>query len=281
MRSTSKVAKYVAIALGLILAIFIISVIVRTALGIFGAVGHFGKNTTSSAVTNKEFSQAFNGVTVLDLDYSAGYLEIEKGDVFKVEGYNLPDNFTAEQKNDTLKIKDSIKDPVKFLNALSDSQKPHLTITVPENIVFREVELDFGASDTSIDTLKADRLKVDMGVGRVEMKNITADNAKFNNGAGEVILSGMKLNDMDMECGVGKVSFEGSLTGKNKIDGGVGETTLDIEGSPSDFDIKGETGIGEFTVDGARFTEDRFRNSNAPNSLDIDSGVGSLRITFK
>ena len=37
MRSTNKVAKYVAIALGLILAIFIISVIVKTTLGIFGS----------------------------------------------------------------------------------------------------------------------------------------------------------------------------------------------------------------------------------------------------
>lgn len=42
MRSTSKVVKYVAIALGLILAIFIISVIVKTALSLFGAFGHFG-----------------------------------------------------------------------------------------------------------------------------------------------------------------------------------------------------------------------------------------------
>ena len=41
MRSTNKVAKYVAIALGLILAIFIISVIVKTTLGIFGAYGLF------------------------------------------------------------------------------------------------------------------------------------------------------------------------------------------------------------------------------------------------
>ena len=63
MRSTNKVAKYVAIALGLILAIFIISVIVKTTLGIFGAFGHFGKNAASSSVTNKEFSQEFNGVT--------------------------------------------------------------------------------------------------------------------------------------------------------------------------------------------------------------------------
>ncbi|WP_270655547.1 DUF4097 family beta strand repeat-containing protein [Eubacterium callanderi] len=281
MRSTNKVAKYVAIALGLILAIFIISVIVRTVLGIFGTFGHFGKNTASSTVTNKEFSQEYNGVTSLDLDYSAGYLEIQKGDVFKVEGYNLPNNFTAEQKNDTLKIKDSIKDPINFLNTLSDSQKPHLTVTIPEGTAFKEVDLDFGASDTRIDTLKTDRLKVDMGVGRVEMKSITADNAKFNNGAGEVVLSDMKINDMDMECGVGKVSFEGFLTGKNKIEGGVGETTLTINGKASDFDIKGEPGIGELTVDGSRYTEDRFRNSEAPNSLDISGGVGSLRITFE
>ena len=79
MRSTNKVVKYVALALGLILAIFIISVIVKTTLGIFGAFGHFGKNAASSSVTNKEFSQEFNGVTSLDLDYSAGYLEIQRG----------------------------------------------------------------------------------------------------------------------------------------------------------------------------------------------------------
>ena len=265
----------------MILAIFIISVIVKTTLGIFGAFGHFGKNAASSSVTNKEFSQEFNGVTSLDLDYSAGYLEIQKGDVFRIEGYNLPNNFTVEQKNDTLKIKDSIKDPINFLNTLSDSQKPHLTVTIPEGTAFKEVDLDFGASDTRIDTLKTGRLKVDMGVGRVEMKSITADNAKFNNGAGEVVLSDMKINDMDMECGVGKVSFEGSLTGKNKIEGGVGETTLAINGKASDFDIKGEPGIGELTVDGSRYTEDRFRNSGAPNSLDISGGVGSLRITFE
>lgn len=281
MRSTSKVVKYVAIALGLILAIFIISVIVKTALSLFGAFGHFGNNTAGSVVTNKEFSQEFNGVTTLDLDFSAGYLEIQKGDVFKVEGYNLPSNFTAEQKVDTLKIKDSIKDPVNFLNALSDSKKPHLTVTIPEGTAFKEVDLAFGASDTSIDTLKTSRLKVDMGVGRVEMSSIIADNAKFNNGAGEVILSDMRINDMDMECGVGKVSFEGSLTGKNKIDGGVGETTFAINGNAADFDIKGEPGLGELTVDGSRYTKDRFRNSGAPNSLEINGGVGSLRIAFE
>lgn len=285
MKNTNnKTIKYIAIGIGLLFAIFIFSIMARAAFSLVGALSNIGGRDHSYGQENQQyngsFSQEFSNVSKLDISFSAGTLEVAQGDRFKVEGYNLPESFNVNQSSDTLKIEDHIADPIKALNGFSDSQRPHLTLTLPKDAVFKHVDFELGAGDNKISDFKTDKLEMDLGAGRVELKNITADEASLDNGAGEVSLSDMSINDLDMDCGVGKITFKGSLTGDCSINGGVGTINFDIDGKISDYDISGNSGLGDFSINGKAFDDKGFRNSNAPNELNINGGVGSIHINF-
>jgi uncharacterized protein DUF2154 len=107
-------------------------------------------------------------------------------------------------------------------------------------------------------------------------------------GAGEahMDLSGLTVRDVDIEMGVGQLDLD--LRGAPKksydvrIQGGVGEATVRV---PSNVGVEAEArgGIGEVHAsglrqDGHRYYNDALADSKVVIHLDIEGGVGSIRL---
>ena len=117
-----------------------------------------------------------------------------------------------------------------------------LILTIPDNQEFDRVDISAGAGTVKIDTLSAEKLFLDLGAGEVNIEELTA---KYS----------------------------------AKINGGAGELNLTLLGSPEDYRITLDKGVGEATLDGKKMSED-IVYGDGETSIEIDGGVGAMKIEF-
>jgi predicted membrane protein len=109
-----------------------------------------------------------------------------------------------------------------------------------------------------------------------------------NLGAGEakLDLGSLSLRKIDVEMGVGEVRLDLRGTPKNdynvRIRGGVGDATVLL---PRDVGVYAEArgGIGDISApglrhDGERYYNDAYRKSPVTVRLDVQGGVGSIKL---
>lgn len=79
---------------------------------------------------------------------------------------------------------------------------------------------------------------------------------------------------------MGEFVFKGRLTGKNEVDSGVGAINIDLMDSKANYKFKVSKGLGNVSIDGQKIEMDRVYGTGE-NYLDIDGGVGEIRIDSK
>lgn len=195
-------------------------------------------------------------------------------------------------------------------------KKPEVTITIPENFEAGDIyynsgvgvskiaylngdkiEIDLGTGDTEIKNIKVkNEANISSGVGRVTINDLSCDILKLDSGVGEI--SGTKINanqsdvstgtgkiqfndsnmkDLSVDGGVGEFTYNGIISGDTEINGGVGSVTFNISGNYDDYFIKNSDGVGHSYLNGKKIG-DETGNRNAPNKIDIEGGVGEIKI---
>lgn len=285
MSSFQKVIKYGAITFAIILAIGIITSIVSVAIGAFSFVtGNVGFGMSKGNIERFNESHKFNNVKNLDIDISAGSLEILRGEEFLVVAKDVSKNFKMDLSNNgTLKIRERQRG-LSFLwfnfNVNNDITT-EIQVYIPENHMLDTTSIDAGAGKLMIEALNTEKLRISAGAGLIDGYNIIADNVSIDGGVGNINMENVTFNDMDLNCGVGRVFLEGVFEGDNKIDCGVGDLDMEIIGDVDDYDIRIDNGLGRVRLNGERISREYRKNNNRSDSLDIDGGVGSVDIVFK
>jgi hypothetical protein len=244
----------------------------------------WGKHHTfyaSDDLTTNSFE--FNNIDELNIDLKYGELSIVKsdGNSIKVEADNVLDGFACKEDDGELVIKDNIKGNLKI--GFNDDYHPVVTLYIPENTVFDDVDIDMGAGYVNSSDLSTDKLVIDLGAGEYEGSNIIAKDAKLSVGAGHLSINDFVTDTIDLDCGTGKMEIYGEIQGDAKIDCGIGNIVLSLTNSQSEYNYKIDCGIGNVTVGEQSFggiaTEKKI-NNNADNNMDIDCGVGGVEINF-
>ena len=266
MTTAQKIIKYCAIAFAVFLIVSIIG-------GVIGAVSSLsalsgGRDALGEMKTYAVTSTVEN----LEIDLSGARLEIKTGDRFSVESDHK--YLKVEDADGTLTIKED-RPAFGF-----SSEGVQVTLTVPERFTFDKAAISTGAGTVKIDTLLSERLSLNLGAGEVDIGTLTAtDRASINGGAGELRIGGGELADLDLDIGVGEADLESRLTGACSIDYGVGELTLTLAGTLDDYCIILDKGVGKATLDGVKMSDD-VAYGDGENTIEIDGGVGDMRIEF-
>ena len=266
MTTAQKIIKYCAIAFAVFLIVSIIG-------GIVGAVASVPLLVSDGdGIGEMKTYAVTETVKNLEIDLSGARLEIKTGDRFSVESDHK--YLRVENADGTLAIKE---DRPAFGFSTEGVQ---VILTVPENFTFEKTAISTGAGMVKVDTLSSQRLSLDLGAGEVDIGTLTAtDRASINGGAGELRIDGGELADLDLNIGVGEADLESRLTGNCSIDYGVGELNLTLTGTPDDYCITLDKGVGKATLDGAKMSED-IVYGNGETSIEIDGGVGAMKIEF-
>lgn len=265
MTGFQKAIKYLAMAF----AIFLIVSIVGGIAGALGMIGFLGDDNLLDEPKSYSVSEDIKGIT---LDINAAELNIKIGDEFSVES-NL-EKLKVEENNNRLSVIE------KGGSWFHRTDKGTVTLTIPEDYEFNNADITTGAGVVKIDGLKADNVYIELGAGKADLKNITADSeAEIDGGAGKLTLKDCYLHNLDLDIGVGEFNYSGVITGNSNIDCGVGAVCMDIAGSPDDYSVSVDKGIGEITVDGDSVSDGQ-TVGNGTNRLEISGGVGSVKIDF-
>lgn len=275
MTTAQKVIKYLATAFAVFLIITIISAILSGGYALLSALGLIHTNKDIVTENLKVISKEVKEVTTLKIDLAYTNLDIKTGDDFKVETNNS--KITFEENNGSVKIKEENRNWLKNDNISSD-----LIIYIPEDMIaIDEIKIQTGAGKINIEKLNTQRLYLELGAGDVYIENVIATGeTKIDGGVGKTELKSCEINNLKASLGMGEFTFSGKLTGKSEIDSGVGAINIDLIDNKNNYKIDVSKGLGNVTLDGQKLETDRVYGIGE-NYLDIDGGIGEIKIDFE
>lgn len=265
-----KVIKYLAMAFALFLVVSIFTGIFSAVGGIAGAFDGDTDDKTGKMSTAKLNQK---DAKVLMVDLNAAELEIRTGEQFKAETNDS--NVTIEQKDGRLQIKENGH------NWFKTSNHSKVSVYIPKNMEFDEVEIHSGAGEITIESLITDVLDLDLGAGEVNIEHIEAKEvADIDGGTGETTIKSGSLCNLEFDLGVGSAKIYSELTGDCDMDLGIGSLALTILGDKSDYTIDVNKGVGEYTIDGEKIHDNEIIGEGKYN-LQMDGGIGEVTMEFK
>ena len=275
MTTAQKVIKYLATAFAVFLIITIISAILSGGYALLSALGLIHTNNDIVTENLKVISKEVKEVTTLKIDLAYTNLDIKTGDDFKVETNNS--NITFEENNGSVKIKEENRNWLK-----NDNISSNLIICIPEDMIaIDETKIQTGAGKINIEKLNTQSLYLELGAGDVYIENVIATGeTKIDGGVGKTELKYCEINNLKANLGMGEFTFSGKLTGKSKIDSGVGAINIDLIDNKNNYKIDVSKGLGNVTLDGQKLEVDRVYGIGE-NYLDIDGGIGEIKIDFE
>ncbi len=275
MTTAQKVIKYLATAFAVFLIITIISAILSGGYALLSALGLIHTNNDIVTENLKVISKEVKEVTTLKIDLAYTNLDIKTGDDFKVETNNS--KITFEENNGSVKIKEENRN---WLN--NNNMSSNLIIYIPEDMIaIDETKIQTGAGKINIEKLNTQSLYLELGAGDVYIENVIATGeTKIDGGVGKTELKSCEINNLKANLGMGEFTFSGKLTGKSKIDSGVGAINIDLIDNKNNYKIDVSKGLGNVTLDGQKLETDRVYGIGE-NYLDIDGGIGEIKIDFE
>lgn len=277
MTNFQKVIKYGAIAFGAYLSFIIISIAVVSLTAFFSVfigIDYFENSTSQrTEIAATDFHETFDQVERIDIDLAISNLRIEAGTEFTVSGTDVPSTFYARKEGTTLKVSDGKR------NFSNINNHFYVTITIPDQKL-REFNLESGVNKTTVNTtIEAEKADIETGVGNCVIENIVADKLDLSTGAGETIVNQAEVQDLTVEAGVGRCQLSTQVTRRADVEAGVGDLDITLLGNQSDYQIKAKTGLGNFTVDGKKVTDDQVVG-NGKVIIRAEAGVGRTTIKF-
>lgn len=266
MTDLQKIVKYLAI----VLAVFLIVGIFMGILSVFSTLDIFSRSFSDHKNAMQDYPVS-GSVSELEINIGAAELIIANGEQFSLSA-NLKD-LKVDLSNGCLSIHESVQFGKNYNGSV-------IRLTVPKDHVFEKLSIFSGAGKLQVSTLSAQSLALNLGAGQAVFDSLTAEkNALISTGAGELKIEGGALSNLDLDMGVGKVFLKSRLSGESELNQGIGEAELILTGAKEDYQIHIDKGIGSAVIDGKQVSDDTTCGSG-PSEVEIDGGVGSIRVSF-
>ena len=234
MTESQKIIKYVAIALAALLIVVIVSGIYFAGAAIISIFEDDG-NEEIGEIEEMILDEGARP-SRLDVEIAAAEVTVKAGDTLKIETNNS--RISCSVKGNTLKI-------VEEGHSLfyKGNNKSVLIITLPEDLIFDEADIEAGAGRLKINSAEIGHIEVNQGVGELDVTVLVKNGGEFN-------------------CGVGSV-------------------TINLVGGKDDYSVNVEKGLGEIKIDGETVSNKKDRIYGTGSSrIEINGGVGAASISF-
>lgn len=221
-------------------------------------------------------------ITGIDFEFAVGEVEIKNGDRMEV---NVEEMFekaiTSEVKDGVWYIKDSLISEGKVHSDYS----PNISISIPRDAVFEQVDIHLAAGLFQVDRLTAEDIFLEVDAGSLKIFKLSAEEQlQMKNGVGEINVYDAKARNLIVDNGIGALSFTGALTGDNKIKSGIGEVELNLtDRDEVDFNYKVSCGIGEVEIGNLNYHGDvEYVSSDRSDAdyFELDCGIGHIEINL-
>lgn len=267
MSKGQKLVKFFAI----ILAITLIISIVSFALTLIFSVLHIINIKDASEITNKEVVNVYSEDVLdnLELDVISANVFVKEGEKFQVTTNSK--YISLRQVGDTFIIQEEEH------NIIKDNAS--VTICIPKDFYFKEVEINIGAGELEIETLNANRLEFNLGAGNTNIYDINVEETVIDTGAGTLNISSGIIDKLKLDTGVGDVTLSLNILEDADIDAGIGNLELTLLGKEELYTLDISKGLGNITVDDMIMTLDTVIGNGNIN-IKITGGIGNIDVNF-
>ncbi len=270
MTSWQKILKYVVMAFACFLCFSVIGSMLG-ALGIFSSF--FGLK--NNAVGQMSTYPIMGNIASVSIDTGASEVAIRCSDDFRIETNN--ENIVIKENGGNLRITEKSS----FVFGIMNNANTKVNIYVPYDSIFDSFDLDSGAGIVDVEKIAADRIEMDLGAGDVRIGEMTAGTkAKIDGGTGKITIDNCRLSNADMNIGVGEMNLTGELIGRSDVEIGIGSARMNLTGDKEQYHINVDKGIGSVIIDGQKMSDDSVYG-NGINRIDLDGGIGTIRVDFK
>lgn len=158
-----------------------------------------------------------------------------------------------------------------------------ITLYVPRNKGYQDVELNIGAGSVDIIKLKADRIISEVGAGELAVTDFTANELSVSVGVGHAEFSEAHVKDLKMDIGVGESNFYGKVDGDMDISSNIGSTQLELDQAENDFNYDVYCGVGNVEI--ARYYYNglgasKYIDNDARQECTVNCSIGNVTIHF-
>ena len=219
----------------------------------------------------------------LDLNIGGGMLLIQQGSdmSFRKEGEAETQYYI---EGDTFYIKQ--ESPI-------GGGAADLTLTLPEDILLKEVQISMGAGQIiTTGLLTAKEVEVDMSAGEIIMEEVKADSFRADVATGEILVKKLDAEDCDTNVSMGSIKLQNSLvTGDLNATASMGEIFVYLRDSYEDHSYDISCGMGDVEIMTERgekrgfsgiggSTELMGKNAVGNSLYDLSCSMGSIYMGF-
>lgn len=264
MTQMQRVIKYVALAFAALLIVGIVSGIVQVVMFFVGE-----EELSEDPITMKLSEEVHS----LNIELKNTALIVTTGDDLRFETNNPYLSFDSE--NGRVSVEEE------YRPTFGVGEKAYLTLTVPTDKSFKDIEIKAGAGRVDIETLSAEKVEFDFGAGEVTIDELyVTETTDIDGGAGSIEIASGSLSDLDLDMGVGELDLCSALVGRNEISCGVGSVKVTLLGPDSDYAVSVSKGLGTVQV-GGKDVHDGETIGNGANQIHVSGGVGEILVLFE
>lgn len=168
-------------------------------------------------------------------------------------------------------------------NSWDEWEKCVVTLYVPEEHHYREIDISLGAGELEFNGLAGDKVSLEVGAGRIAADGLKAETLDLEAGMGQIELRNVNVRDLEAEIGMGELSLQGSIEGSVDASCAMGNVDMRLTGSQRDFNYRisgamGNIDLGSESYGGLGVS--KTIDNGAVKNMEIECEAGNITITF-
>lgn len=241
---------------------------------------------SDGAVTYVYSREEISKVKNLDIDIKAGSLKILESDdeqmrlIVDARGGSVKEGIDG----DTFIVKDTTKD---IWNWFRWQKGVKVVLYLPAGMKFERLGIDVNAGEVNTTGAELTAEEADLSVDAGSLKVGTLNAAReleADTGAGEMQIDELTAGEVELDCGVGEMNISGRVNGNLTADCGVGELNLTISDVEESFNYIIDCGVGDVKLGATSYSslgKKKKIDNNAEKTMNLDCGVGSIRVKYE
>lgn len=154
-----------------------------------------------------------------------------------------------------------------------------LTIMVPENVSFTDLNITLNLGDLDMTDVKADQVELNLDLGDLDVENCNVGTFTSNMDMGDTTIQKTELKNADINASMGDIEVTDSEFKDMKLTADMGEITVKSAVSLDDYRIDADVSMGDVKVNGKNYSDDYSQKGNA-GELIVDSSMGDAEIAW-
>lgn len=171
--------------------------------------------------------------------------------------------------------------------------KSKIKITVPADMKLKDIQLENGMGNITVNYLTAENIYIDCGMGNNMINALNAESVKIRGGSGDMYSESITCNEIVFSGGSGdnslidihtqkakisnksgEIKISGEIKGNSVISSGTGDITAEIYGDKDDYSL--HVSDEDVIINGHKFSG----TTKGKYNMNIYSGLGDIKINF-